>query len=120
MRHPSGRMMPHQVLVTHNIFGTDVDGGRKIVGTRPVKNVPAFVQPGKSRTIVETADETGYRRVTETNPTRIYFVSDQSLEVQDMISWVDSLSVTHNYIVTGYSEPGGLTSFWMADCDEVI
>jgi len=113
-------MQPHKVTITYNTWGTDIDGGRMVTSSRILAQVPCFVQPGKARTIVDTSDERGFRRVTEIVPTRVFFVSNVSVNIHDLIQWVDGMNVKHNYAVIGFIEPGGLNSFWRADCQETI
>lgn len=120
MRRPSARMQPHTVTATYNSWGADMDGGRRVVGTRTASGLACFVQPGKARTIIETADETGLRRVTEFNPTQVYFVDDPGLSVDDLLTWVDAAGRTHTYRVVGYYPPCGTAVVWHAACEERI
>lgn len=80
---------------------------------------PAFVQPGKARTVVETSDDAGLRRITETEPSNIYFDRDVGLSVRDSILWMSSAGTGKTYTVLGYHEPCGATSVWMAACEEI-
>lgn len=120
MRKPSARMAPHSVTITHNHFGADQDGGMRVDSASNVANLPCFVQPGIARTIVDTSDETGDSRVTEFNPTKIYFLEDANLTTRDLISWVDHVGRTHNYQVVGYIAPATPFAQWRAECQEKI
>ena len=120
MRRPSARMQPHVVSVTYNVWGTDQDGAPKIVGTRGGSDMSCFVQPGKAQTLVETSDEMGLRRVTEFNPTNVYFVDDAGLSVHDLLTWTDAAGRVHTYLVVGYYPPCGTSVVWHAACQERI
>lgn len=120
MRRPSARMQPHVVSVTHNTQATDADGGRRVISSQVVTGLRCFVQPGIARTIIDTTDLTGNNRVTEFNPTRIYFTDDAGLKVDDQITWVDHTGRTHVYLVVGYIAPAAPMAPWRAECKENI
>lgn len=118
MRAPTARCVPHIVNITHNAWTTDQDGGRKVASTVIQNQVPCFVQPGQARTVMETSDEGGLRRVTEIVPGKVYFVSDVGLKTNDLIAWLDTTNIIHNYIVLGYQQPCSSGSLWVADVEE--
>lgn len=120
MRRPSARVQPHVVTVTHNHAGADQDGGRRVASSSDSAGLRCFVQPGESRTVIDSADQTGLSRVTELNPTKIYFVDDAGLKLQDVITWVDESANTHSYVVLGYYPPCGTSVMWNAVCQEQI
>jgi hypothetical protein len=113
-------MQPHVVSVEHGHFGADQDGGRRVASSSETASLRCFVQPGEARTIVDTADRTGLSRVTEFNPTKIYFVDDAALKSQDRIDWVDASGRNHVYLVVGYYPPCGTSVMWNAVCEERI
>jgi hypothetical protein len=113
-------MQPHVVAVTRNHFGADQDGGRRVASTETPVGLPCFVQPGESRTIIDTSDQTGLNRVIEFSPTKIYFVDDAFLSSQDVITWVDASGKSHDYQVVGYYPPCGTSVMWNAVCQENI
>jgi DUF1365 family protein len=113
-------MQPHVVTVTRNHHGADQDGGHRIASSSDVVGLRCFVQPGEARTVITTDDQTGLNRVTEFNPTKIYFVDDAALKIQDVIAWVDAASRTHTYVVLGYYPPCGTNVMWNAVCQEQI
>jgi len=120
MRRPSARLQPHVVAATYHVWGTDMDGGRRVEGSRVASGLPCFVQPGEARTIITTSDTAGTQRVTEVNPTNVYFVEDARLSIQDLLTWVDTSGVTHVYQVVGYYPPCGTSVLWRACCEERI
>lgn len=115
-------MQPHVVTATHNQLDTDMDGGPRVdVQAQAIRTgLRCFVQPGQSRTIVETNDEAGLRRITEFNPTTVYFVDDAGLKVDDVLTWVDGAGATRVYAVRGYYAPCGTSVLWHAVCEERI
>jgi hypothetical protein len=113
-------MAPHVVTITRNTQGTEEDGGRRVASATTATSLRCFVQPGLARTIIDTSDATGNSRVTEFNPTRIYFLDDVGISVQDLISWVDHAGVTHTYQVVGYIAPAAPFAQWRAECQEKI
>jgi hypothetical protein len=113
-------MQPHVVSVKYNHFGADEDGGRRVAAPGTGVGLRCFVQPGEARTIVDTADATGQSRVTEFNPTKVYFVDDAALSSQDLIEWVDAVGVNHIYLVVGYYPPCGTSVMWNAVCQERV
>lgn len=117
MRRPSARMQPHVVAVVHNSQGTDQDGGRRVKSSSR-SSAPCFVQPGESRTVIDTSDGSGLSRVTEFNPTKVYFVDDAGIAVNDVIEWTDAAGRPHSYLVVGYFPPCGTSVMWVAACQE--
>lgn len=122
MRRPSARMQPHVVAATYNNMDVDMDGGPRArrVNQSRAGALPCFVQPGEARTIVETSDDVGTRRITELNPTTVYFVDDAGLEVKDVLTWVDASGRAHVYNVVGYYPPCGTSVVWRAVCEERV
>jgi hypothetical protein len=120
MRRPSSRMQPHVVTVSLNTQGADQDGGRRVDSTKTARSVRCFVQPGKAQTIVETSNSEGLQRVTEFNPTSIYFVNDAGLNVHDVVTWAEPSGKTHVYLVVGYYPPCGTQVLWRASCEERV
>lgn len=118
MRRPSARCQPHVVTITYNSWDTDQDGGRKVDTSTTKNNVPCFVQPGESRTIMETSDAGGLRRVTELTPGKVYFVDNVKIKIDDFITWVDTSGDTHNYIVLGFNAPCSTNVCYMASVEE--
>lgn len=112
-------MQPHSVVVVHNHHGTDQDGGR-LIATSTRSTARCFVQPGEARTIVDSSNETGLSRVTEFNPTKIFFVDDAAISTQDLIEWTDLAGRSHVYLVVGYYPPCGTNVLWHAVCQERI
>ena len=101
---------------------TGIDGVALFSTAHPLAttttDVPAFVQQGRSKTLMDTGEEVGLRQVMELSLTRIYFNSDPGLVEHDYVTYVDSLGHTHEYVVTGWSEPGALSVFWQYDTEE--
>lgn len=113
-------MQPHVVSATYQAWDADMDGGRLARPESQASGLRCYVQPGKARTIVETSDEMGLRRVTEFNPTQVYFADDAGLSVDDLLTWVDAAGRTHTYRVVGYYPPCGTAVVWHAACEERI
>ena len=122
MRRPSVRCLPHVVTATYNRLDTDDDGGPRAQAKNQTtrSGLRCFVQPGKSTTLVQTSPEEGLRRITEYNPTTVYFVDTAGLKVDDVLTWVDMAGVTHTYVVRGYYPPCGTSVLWHAVCEERI
>lgn len=120
MRRPSARCQPHAVTITYNTWNTDQDGGRKVKASSTKNGVACFVQPGESRTVMETSDAAGLRRVTELTPGKVFFVDNVFLRIDDFITWIDSSGGTHNYIVLGYNGPCNTSVLWMAAVEERV
>lgn len=120
MRRPSSRMAPHTVTVTRNAFGADQDGGARVASSSSQQSLRCFVQPGIARVVVDTSDETGLNRTTEFKPTRIYFLDDADLKVDDLVTWADHVGRTHVYQVVGYTPPATPMAQWLAECQEKI
>lgn len=118
MRTPSNRCVPHVCTITYNTWNTDQDGGRQVKASSTQANVPCFVQPGKSMTTMESSDEGGSRRVTEIVPGKVYFITDVSINTNDLIQWIDQTSIEHNYVVLGYHPPCGSGVLWRAEVEE--
>jgi hypothetical protein len=110
-------MQPHVVTTVVNRQGSDQDGGRRVASSTR-SSARCFVQPGESRVIVDSADQTGVSRVTEFSPTKVYFVDDAGLKVDDQIEWVDASGKNHIYLVVGYYPPCGTNVMWVAACQE--
>lgn len=119
MRRPSPRMQPHVVAVVRNREGADQDGGRRVVASSRL-TASCFVQPGESRTIIDSSDATGWNRVVEFNPTKIFFVDDAGIRSQDQLEWIDAAGRIHVYLVEGYYPPCGTNVLWHAVCKERI
>lgn len=121
MKAPSARCQPHVCTLTYHVWTTDQDGGREIVtGSRTASNIPCFVQPGKSRTVMESSDQGGLRRVTEISPGEVFFVVDVGLKTNDLIQWVDAVGRNHTFIVLGYSIPCGTQVLYVATIEEQV
>ncbi len=118
MRRPSARCQPHVVTLTYNTWDTDQDGGRRVDTSSTRSNVPCFVQPGEGRTILETSDADGLRRVTEFTPGKVFFVDNVSLKINDFVTWIDTTGDTHNYIVLGYNPPCSTSILYVASVEE--
>jgi hypothetical protein len=118
MRRPSARMAPHTVTVQRNAMGADQDGGMKVASSTSEQSLRCFVQPGEARTIVDTSDDNGMNRVTEFNPTKIYFLDDADLSTRDLVTWVDVAGRTRIYQVVGYTAPAAPAAQWWASCQE--
>lgn len=102
MIRPSSRMRPHQVTLTLNTWGTDVDAGPIVTATRTVPGVPCSVHPGGP---VLTQDDTG--RWTQVTPYRVHFYDDPGLHKGDVIGWQDPRGRYHNIVVSGLSDSAG-------------
>lgn len=113
-------MQPHVVSATYQAWDADMDGGRLARPESQASGLRCFVQPGEARTLITTSDEAGTRRVTEVNPTNVYFVDDAGLSVKDLLTWVDQSRRTHVYQVVGYYAPCGTSVVWRAACEERI
>lgn len=120
MKAPSARCQPHVCTITYNAWSTDQDGGRRVPSTRTASNIPCFVQPGKSQTVMESSEEGGLRRVTEISPGNAYFVVDVGCKTNDLIQWVDAIGRTHTFIVLGYSIPCGTQVLYVATIEERV
>ena len=118
MRTASGRMYPHTVDLVLQTWQTDIDGGRQVSSSVTVQSVACLVLIGKTDTVVEDADETGTRRVTQIRPTTIHFPSPADLHSDDLINWTDSFSQPHTFRVTGFSPPADGGNYWVATCVE--
>lgn len=118
MRTPSGRCQPHYCTIVYNSFPTDEDGGQYATPRINRGGIPCFVQPGEAKTIVETNEDGGTRRVTEIVTGKVYFVTDMRLGTHDLITWVDQSSVTHTFLVVGYHPPCGTEVHFVADVEE--
>jgi len=114
MRSPSSRCWPHDITLTRNAWTNDVDGGRILAGQTIVYDIPCSVQPGEATTEETSDPEGGLRRVTHIVPFNVIFPENPQLNVDDLISWLDSDGgndgVTHLIRVKGYRNNAGLRS----------
>ncbi len=118
MRTPSARCQPHRALLRFHNWTTDEDGGRRVTSYTESPSVSCFVQPGVSKLIIEESSAEGQRRVTETTPTKVYFVTDPSLNAEDLIYFVETSGRTHWYKVLATFPPSALGNLWIAECEE--
>jgi hypothetical protein len=124
MRQPSSRCFPHTVIITHNTWGTDPDGGRIVTATDVITDVVAFVQQDEPQELIEVNEETGDRRVTQIVPTKILFAENPQLSLHDLVTWVDFDTgldpTTHLIRIFGSRNVIGLASVWQAIGEERI
>jgi hypothetical protein len=112
------------VTLTLNTWGTDADGGRRVISTQTVQQVDCMVQPDRPEKLVSIDPETGLRRITEAVKASIIFPENPCTNVDDTITWVDSDggsdAETHIYQVKSRRDPAGLRSIWEVICEERI
>jgi hypothetical protein len=119
MRQPSARCMPHRVKLIRHTWSKDLDGGRVAVIDTDPTNVSAFVQPGRTTSVVDSSDHQGLSRVTEVVPTRVFFTSNVGLNTNDLIEWIDPTDrKTHVMMVLGFRPPCATLNVYTALCEE--
>jgi hypothetical protein len=114
---PTSRCFPDTASHVYNTWGNDVDGGRMLSSTITRSGFECAVQAGEPTTRVETALETGLRRVTFFTPFLVIYPENPKLNVHDVILWTDNDSdpenpVVHTIIVLGSRNPAGVGSVW--------
>jgi len=120
MRSPSSRCWPHEVTLTHNVWGQDADGGRTVTGTTVSQQIDCMVQPAEPERLVTIDPETGLRRITEISKTEIIFPENPKLSVDDLVSFTDDAGQLHSYQVKGTLPAAMLGSVWTVHTTELI
>jgi hypothetical protein len=115
-------MFPHDVKITYNTWGSDVDGGRIVASTTTKPSVPCFVQPSAPpQSRMRSAADVGDRRITHVLYWTCRFRQNPNLNVDDIVTWIDKdngNSTTHNIVVTGWLPETGLHCIWVVVGEE--
>lgn len=120
---PDPGMFPHEVSITRNTWGEDLDGGIMPASSVTYADWPCFVQAEAPKSVAEDDIGTGLRRHTKVTPYAIQFREDPKLSIDDQITWIDDtgddVPGVHFITVTGNQDVLGLRGVWEVKGEEV-